>query len=899
MKTQRLISSVTALAVGLLSLAGSASVYAQTSVPSTYKHIAVDGSFDDWTGVPLALTAPAGPDNAIQYENVYVANDQDNLYIRFTTYSPRADAFANSFDNIFIDADNNTATGYPVAGIGSEMLIQWGAGYQEKNGSFNDGVGINNLGWAFAGSGDSTDFELAISRGATYASDNTLVFANDTIAILLEGDDTNYASVEFVVSGGLVYTFASAPEPLSTNLPLVTLTSTSWQVNGSGTDLGTNWLDPSYDDTQAGWSPGQGLFGYTTTPGAYPPIHTTLSSGPNTYYFRTHFNWNNLPDNVAFVVTNYLSDGAVFYLNGVEVNRVRMPAGTVDYSTAATGTNAPVGQYSVFGIPASTFALGDNLLEVETHQAAASSADMVLGLSLTAAAQYPIVILDASQPADRTVNGGDSTTFTASLLGSGPLSYQWLFNSNSIPGATNASYTIPQVVYTNAGSYALLVSNPLSTNTTRAAVLTVTNTPVTFADPSQPADVVAVEGRAVTLTSVVAGSPPFQYQWYFGSSQILGATTSAYTILAAALTNSGGYKVNVSNQANSTSSRIATVTVLADTLPPAITSIAASSTQLVVNFSEALDPLTATNPGKYSISGGVSVTGAALNPGNPSQVILTTSGMSLGSLYTLSVNGVKDLFGNAAVTAGTFTRGITIDGDFNDWDGIAPIYTSDTSGTPGAADFKAVYAFNDANNYYFRVTLWQDIPAASGQFPLYANIYYDTDNNMSTGYLPGTIGSEMLTQSGFGYQEATGHFSDLGGINGLNWSCLPATTNSDFEFSISRAATNASDNTPVFTTNVLNVHFEGQTTGWAAVNEAPPGGVMSYTNVDIVVPTLPVSRLAASALTGNRIAVMWEGTGTLQAKGSLSSGTWTNVPAAVSPYVPPASPGSLFFRLTQ
>ena len=103
----------------------------------------------------------------------------------------------------------------------------------------------------------------------------------------------------------------------------------------------------------------------------------------------------------------------------------------------------------------------------------------------------------------------------------------------------------------------------------------------------------------------------------------------------------------------------------------------------------------------------------------------------------------------------------------------------------------------------------------------------------------------------------------------------------------------------MFTTNVLNVHFEGVTTGWAAVNEAPPGGVMSYTNVDIVVPTLPVSRVAARPVPGNRVAVTWEGTGTLQAKGSLNGGTWTNVPAATSPYVSPASQGSLFFRLTQ
>jgi hypothetical protein len=336
---------------------------------------------------------------------------------------------------------------------------------------------------------------------------------------------------------------------------------------------------------------------------------------------------------------------------------------------------------------------------------------------------------------------------------------------------------------------------------------------------------------------------------------------------------------------------------LLDTLPPVITSVVGSAAKVIVNFSEALDPVTATDPAKYSISG-VSVTGAALSTNNAGQVLLTTSALSLGSLYTLNVNGVKDLFGNAAVTSVAFTRGINIDGDFSDWDGLAPLYTSDTIGTPGGADFQAIYAFNDANNYYFRVTLWQDIPAADGQFPLYANIYYDTDNDANTGHLPGSVGAELLTQSGLGYQEKNGGFNE-GGINGLNWSCLPATTNSDFEFSISRAATYASDNLPVFTTNVVNVHFQGQTPNFAVVNDAPPFGVVSYTNVDFVVPTLPVSRLAASPLASNRMAVVWEGTGTLQAKDSLTSGSWTNVPSATSPYVPPTTPGPLFFRLTQ
>src|SRR6185369_14725199 len=185
------------------------------------------------------------------------------------------------------------------------------------------------------------------------------------------------------------------PAVLTTNVPIINLTS-SWQANASGADLGITWLNQGYDDTQAGWSAGQGLFGYTPSPGAYPAINTALGSGPTTYYFRTHFNWNFLSDNLAFVITNYLSDGAVIYLNGAEVRSVRMPAGTIGYNTNATGPASPVGLVEVFGISGQPLIIGDNILEVETHQAVGTSADMVFGLSLTAAAQYPVLNVDTN-----------------------------------------------------------------------------------------------------------------------------------------------------------------------------------------------------------------------------------------------------------------------------------------------------------------------------------------------------------------------------------------------------------------------------------------------------------------------------------------------------------------------
>jgi Bacterial Ig-like domain/Immunoglobulin I-set domain len=887
------------LAVALaFACACGASAVAQTLAPSTFKHITIDGSFDDWTGVPVAYTAPVGNASAIEYENIYVANDESNLYIRFTLYTPRPNAFANSYDNIFIDTDTNAATGYAVGGIGSEMLVQWGGGYQETNAEFTSGS-IDNLGWNIAGSPDSTDFELSISLGATYP-DNAAVFASNTIAILMEGDNSGYANTEFAPStGGLVYTFAPTPAAVATNTPVISLANSSWEVNASGTDLGTDWLSQAYDDTVSGWTTGDGLFGYTPYSSAYPSIQTPLSSGPNTYYFRTHFQWTNDTANIAFVVTNYLSDGAVYYLNGTEVESLRMPSGTIAYATAATATNSPVGATDIFGINGAVLESGDNIMEVETHQAPNSSADMVFGLSLTAASHYTISIVNTNLPASQVVLAGQSVTFTSDIIGSGPLSYQWFFDgTNAIAGANGPAYTIPLVLTNDAGSYSLQVSNSFSSVTTASALLTVSNVPVSIT--AQPVDEAAMVGQPATFEVSVSGTPPIQYQWSFDGTAIAGATNNAYTIASSDATNDGVYQVMITNPLLTTNSSVVSLTVLSNTIPPILTAISASVSNIIVTFSEPLDQVSASIANNYSISGGVTVLSAVQNPANASQVTLTTGvPMNFGTVYTLGVNGVKDLYGNSAHISGQFTRDITIDGSFDDWTGIAPLYTSSApTGISDAADVEAIYMCDDANYYYFRVTLWTDIDPASGQFPSYVTMYYDTDNNPNTGYT--AIGSDLMVQSGSSYQEKDGTFNDNFPINNLNWLCLPASPGTNFEFRMSKAATFSEDESVVFPTNTIDYLWQSATPTYALANTVPAGGgVISYTNATpVAVAPLPPGNLAIITLRGGgQAAIVWTPGATLQVSPSLTGSSWTSLTSATSPYIIPLSGTNEFYRL--
>ena len=191
-----------------------ASAFVGQARAGTFQSITIDGNTSDSGGGPFLYSDPQDSTTSLDYGNVYAANDANYLYLRFTLHS--AGDPSSFLNNMFIDTDNNASTGFNVVGgghVGSEMLIESGTGYQEKNGGFNEGA-INGLDWLASPSGSGTDFEMRISRNATYASDSQPVFANATLSFALEAEDSSFVSQDFAPdSGGLTYTFAAVPEP--------------------------------------------------------------------------------------------------------------------------------------------------------------------------------------------------------------------------------------------------------------------------------------------------------------------------------------------------------------------------------------------------------------------------------------------------------------------------------------------------------------------------------------------------------------------------------------------------------------------------------------------------------------------------------------------------------------
>lgn len=106
-----------------------------------------------------------------------------------------------------------------------------------------------------------------------------------------------------------------------------------------------------------------------------------------------------------------------------------------------------------------------------------------------------------THPAPQTVRVGDPVTLSVAATGTTPLSYQWQKNGSDIAGAAGASHTIATAAASDAGSYAVVVTNVCGRAISDPATLTVTAT-IATPEPVPPATatgpIATVNGRPLS-----------------------------------------------------------------------------------------------------------------------------------------------------------------------------------------------------------------------------------------------------------------------------------------------------------------------------------------------------------------------------------------------------------------
>lgn len=190
--------------------------------------------------------------------------------------------------------------------------------------------------------------------------------------------------------------FTATNYNVTTTRPVFGITK-SWKWNTNNLD-GINWKATNYNDSS--WSSGPGLL-YVETSFSVSPKNTPLP--PNnglpvtgvpvfpTYYFRTTFNYTNSPSATTLTFSNYVDDGYVYYLNGVEIQRTRMPATPTVITNKTVATANPCAGdancpdfYTTSGNLITNLVMGTNVLAVEVHQSSNGNIDMAFGSALFA-----------------------------------------------------------------------------------------------------------------------------------------------------------------------------------------------------------------------------------------------------------------------------------------------------------------------------------------------------------------------------------------------------------------------------------------------------------------------------------------------------------------------------------
>jgi hypothetical protein len=170
----------------------------------------------------------------------------------------------------------------------------------------------------------------------------------------------------------------------------VTLLSTgsTWKYLDNGSNQGTNWIQNGFND--GNWPSGPAMLGYGDANGIFPRTTNSFGSDSNNKYISTYFRRTFVLSN-TWGLTHLTArlqrdDGAIGYLNGLEVFRSNMPTGAVSYTSLASSAvaNKNETRFYLNAVDCAALRSGTNVLAVEIHQSSTNSSDIAFDLALEA-----------------------------------------------------------------------------------------------------------------------------------------------------------------------------------------------------------------------------------------------------------------------------------------------------------------------------------------------------------------------------------------------------------------------------------------------------------------------------------------------------------------------------------
>lgn len=499
-----------------------------------------------------------------------------------------------------------------------------------------------------------------------------------------------------------------------------------WRYSIPTSDPGSNWRSLSFDDSS--WTAGPGLLGFETALMPGPGMQTNLNGPRNevVYLFRKTFTYNGDPTDARFVIDQIVDDGVSYYLNGNLLGSVRHTPGV--WNVGGSPVTDATEELRVLSGPAVGLINGTNVLCAEVHNTGPNGSDLVFGarfkITRSLPGVYPIRIMPFGDSITSGDGGGNPPGYRKFLFDSltaagyqvdfvGTMTYNsggwtgdidhqggnglridnleggitgWMENikppevvlllagtndfgqNYDIDNAINRLDSLITKVASLAPQAHIIVSNLLQRTdnaTLDANIQTKFNPFVSTVVANQ-----AAAGKRVTYVDLRSRISPSDL------SDQLHPSPTGHSKLAA------GWQQAIQS----------VMDPQGDELPPGINRVTAlDATHVRVIFGKALDESTVT-PASFTINNGVIVSSVSLDS-SKREVTLTTSPLSDGGYYQVSVSNIRDRFIPAHTVAANTSapfRGMPLRGANHH--------------VPEASKYQLVYSLDIPNSATFNAT---------------------------------------------------------------------------------------------------------------------------------------------------------------------------------------------------